>query len=274
MNFAHIILYSCFWSLHFETNTDNIWKKTLLFVVNNWSFFPRWWKVQGFHEARGTFGKVQSYSGMLNCFKVVAKEEGVAGFFKGLAPSTLKVRTSRVRHDHLETYLVRLILWHQRHPFSVLTRLLWTSYARNTCACFVSTLIMSLLTSLSINILRKVHMMWFNQDFQIKPAPDASHRLLQAFAPGTFLYFEIRFLKKKSEKLNNAVLLNISNFEVRATFGGHSAAIWTYHMSFLCMCTSVLVQFPQWSGGSKSSCPFFFTVDKLLRQTGNNNFRN
>lgn len=51
-------------------------------------------QVQGFHEARGTFGKVQSYSGMLNCFKVVAKEEGVAGFFKGLAPSTLKAGLS------------------------------------------------------------------------------------------------------------------------------------------------------------------------------------
>ena len=31
---------------------------------------------------------------MLNCFKVVAKEEGVTGFFKGLAPSSLKVRAS------------------------------------------------------------------------------------------------------------------------------------------------------------------------------------
>jgi len=49
--------------------------------------------VQGFHEARETFGKVQRYNGMLNCFKVVAKEEGITGFFKGLAPSTLKVRT-------------------------------------------------------------------------------------------------------------------------------------------------------------------------------------
>lgn len=49
--------------------------------------------MQGFHEARETFGKVQRYNGMLNCFKVVAKEEGITGFFKGLAPSTLKVRT-------------------------------------------------------------------------------------------------------------------------------------------------------------------------------------
>ena len=28
---------------------------------------------------------------MFNCFKIVAKEEGVHGFFKGLAPSTCKV---------------------------------------------------------------------------------------------------------------------------------------------------------------------------------------
>jgi len=51
-------------------------------------------QVQGFHEARETFGKVQRYNGMLNCFKVVAKEEGITGFFKGLAPSTLKAGLS------------------------------------------------------------------------------------------------------------------------------------------------------------------------------------
>ena len=48
--------------------------------------------MQGFQEARETFGKVQRYSGMLDCFKVVAREEGATGFFKGLAPSTLKVQ--------------------------------------------------------------------------------------------------------------------------------------------------------------------------------------
>lgn len=47
-------------------------------------------QVQGFHQARESFGRVQSYSGMIDCFKVIAKEEGAAGFFKGLAPSTLK----------------------------------------------------------------------------------------------------------------------------------------------------------------------------------------
>jgi len=48
--------------------------------------------VQGFHEARESFGKVQKYNGMLDCFRVILKEEGSAGFFKGLAPSTIKVR--------------------------------------------------------------------------------------------------------------------------------------------------------------------------------------
>ena len=47
--------------------------------------------MQGFHQARESFGRVQSYSGMIDCFKVIAKEEGATGFFKGLAPSTLKV---------------------------------------------------------------------------------------------------------------------------------------------------------------------------------------
>ena len=50
------------------------------------------WKVQGFHEARESFGKVQKYNGMLDCFRVILKEEGSTGFFKGLAPSTIKVK--------------------------------------------------------------------------------------------------------------------------------------------------------------------------------------
>lgn len=52
---------------------------------------PIFLKVQGFHQARESFGRVQSYSGMIDCFKVIGKEEGATGFFKGLAPSTLKV---------------------------------------------------------------------------------------------------------------------------------------------------------------------------------------
>ena len=41
--------------------------------------------------------------------------------------------------------------------------------------------------------------MCYSHYFQIKPAPDTSHRLrLQAFVAGTFLYFEVSFLKKKN----------------------------------------------------------------------------
>lgn len=47
-------------------------------------------QVQGFHEARETFGRVQKYNGMLDCFRIILREEGPAGFFKGLTPSTLK----------------------------------------------------------------------------------------------------------------------------------------------------------------------------------------
>ena len=48
--------------------------------------------MQGFQEARETFGRVQKYNSMVNCFKVVVKEEGATAFFKGLTPSTVKVR--------------------------------------------------------------------------------------------------------------------------------------------------------------------------------------
>ena len=48
--------------------------------------------MQGFHEARESFGKVQKYNGMLDCFRVILREEGSTGFFKGLAPSTIKVK--------------------------------------------------------------------------------------------------------------------------------------------------------------------------------------
>lgn len=51
-------------------------------------------QVQGFHEARESFGKVQKYSGMLDCFRVILREEGSTGFFKGLAPSTIKAGLS------------------------------------------------------------------------------------------------------------------------------------------------------------------------------------
>lgn len=51
-------------------------------------------QVQGFQEARETFGRVQKYNSMVNCFKVVVKEEGATAFFKGLTPSTVKAGLS------------------------------------------------------------------------------------------------------------------------------------------------------------------------------------
>ncbi|PFX29767.1 Mitochondrial thiamine pyrophosphate carrier [Stylophora pistillata] len=47
-------------------------------------------QVQGFQDAREIFGRVQKYNGMLDCFRIILREEGAFGFFKGLAPSTLK----------------------------------------------------------------------------------------------------------------------------------------------------------------------------------------
>lgn len=51
-------------------------------------------QIQGFQEARETFGRVQKYNGMLDCFRIILREEGAFGFFKGLAPSTLKAGLS------------------------------------------------------------------------------------------------------------------------------------------------------------------------------------
>lgn len=51
-------------------------------------------QIQGFQEARETFGRVQKYNGMLDCFRIILREEGASGFFKGLAPSTLKAGLS------------------------------------------------------------------------------------------------------------------------------------------------------------------------------------
>ena len=39
---------------------------------------------------------------MINCFKIVAKEEGLHGFFKGLAPSTVKVCVKSIKWRNSE----------------------------------------------------------------------------------------------------------------------------------------------------------------------------
>ncbi|KXJ12031.1 Mitochondrial thiamine pyrophosphate carrier [Exaiptasia diaphana] len=48
-------------------------------------------QVQGFQEARANFGKVPEYTGLVDCVQSIMKYEGIAGLFKGLAPSTIKV---------------------------------------------------------------------------------------------------------------------------------------------------------------------------------------
>ena len=50
-------------------------------------------QVIGFHDARMPFGRTQVYSGMIHCFIVVCKEEGMLGFYKGASVALIKVRT-------------------------------------------------------------------------------------------------------------------------------------------------------------------------------------
>ncbi|XP_028515973.1 mitochondrial thiamine pyrophosphate carrier [Exaiptasia diaphana] len=51
-------------------------------------------QVQGFQEARANFGKVPEYTGLVDCVQSIMKYEGIAGLFKGLAPSTIKAGVS------------------------------------------------------------------------------------------------------------------------------------------------------------------------------------
>ncbi|CAH1795655.1 unnamed protein product [Owenia fusiformis] len=47
-------------------------------------------QVQGFEEARKTFGKVRHYTGLSNCTKCIIRDEGLKGLYKGLSPSLIK----------------------------------------------------------------------------------------------------------------------------------------------------------------------------------------
>ena len=51
-------------------------------------------QIQGFEEARQTFGKVVKFTGLFNCIIVTIKEEGVLGLYKGYLPSMLKAAFS------------------------------------------------------------------------------------------------------------------------------------------------------------------------------------
>ncbi|NXL86981.1 TPC protein, partial [Alectura lathami] len=51
-------------------------------------------QVGGFERARAAFGQVRTYRGLLDCMRQIMREEGPAGFFKGLSPSLLKAAIS------------------------------------------------------------------------------------------------------------------------------------------------------------------------------------
>lgn len=47
-------------------------------------------QIQGFEEARHSFGAIRRYTGPVNCMMCIFREEGTRGFFKGLGPSLVK----------------------------------------------------------------------------------------------------------------------------------------------------------------------------------------
>jgi solute carrier family 25 thiamine pyrophosphate transporter 19 len=51
-------------------------------------------QIQGFETARQSFGRVQKFNGLLDCFRVTFKNEGVMGIYKGYYPSMLKAAIS------------------------------------------------------------------------------------------------------------------------------------------------------------------------------------
>ena len=50
-------------------------------------------QIQGFEEARQTFGVVRKYNGIFHCIYVSFRDEGAKFMFKGLSPSLLKSST-------------------------------------------------------------------------------------------------------------------------------------------------------------------------------------
>lgn len=47
-------------------------------------------QIQGFEQARQSFGQVKVYTGMSNCFWTIISDEGISGLYKGAAASVLK----------------------------------------------------------------------------------------------------------------------------------------------------------------------------------------
>ncbi|KAL9988345.1 hypothetical protein ACROYT_G002780 [Oculina patagonica] len=109
LQFGFYAFFKALWEMSFRTKQQDPYKPAdieeslacgaLSGIVSKGIIYPldmvkKRLQVQGFHEARQTFGEVRRYSGMLDCFRVILREEGSAGFFKGLAPSTIKAGLS------------------------------------------------------------------------------------------------------------------------------------------------------------------------------------
>ncbi|MCI4395227.1 hypothetical protein PGIGA_G00178020 [Pangasianodon gigas] len=65
--------------------------KTLTYPFD---LFKKRLQVGGFEKARAHFGQVRTYHGFLDCVVCIAREEGLAAFFKGLSPSLIKAAMS------------------------------------------------------------------------------------------------------------------------------------------------------------------------------------
>ncbi|KAM5125169.1 mitochondrial thiamine pyrophosphate carrier [Mantella aurantiaca] len=51
-------------------------------------------QVGGFEEARAAFGEVRRYRDLGDCMKIIHRDEGFSGYFKGLSPSLVKAAVS------------------------------------------------------------------------------------------------------------------------------------------------------------------------------------
>ncbi|KAL6268474.1 hypothetical protein P5V15_001607 [Pogonomyrmex californicus] len=55
-------------------------------------------QIQGFRHGRKGFGKFFQCNGLVDCFKITVKEEGMQGLFKGLVPSQVKAAATTALH--------------------------------------------------------------------------------------------------------------------------------------------------------------------------------
>lgn len=55
-------------------------------------------QIQGFQHGRKGFGKFFQCDGLLNCLRIIIKEERMQGLFKGLVPSQIKATATTALH--------------------------------------------------------------------------------------------------------------------------------------------------------------------------------